>query len=88
MTGIPPFEPVCPAISMRLDEIPCNGKLLGFLASQPPCTVAMESCAGAHYWGREIAVLGHQVRLVPPIYVKPFVKRKSSTGQAAARADR
>ncbi len=37
--------------------------------------VAMEACAGAHYWGREIAALGHEVRLVPPIYVKPFVKR-------------
>ncbi len=53
-----------------------RGKLLGFLASQPPCTVAMEACASAHYWGREIAALGHEVRLVPPIYVKPFVKRQ------------
>ncbi|MYC90327.1 MAG: IS110 family transposase [Gemmatimonadetes bacterium] len=52
-----------------------RGKLLGFLASQPECTVAMEACASAHYWGREIAALGHEVRLVPPIYVKPFVKR-------------
>ncbi len=55
-----------------------RGKLLGFLASQPPCTVAMEACAGAHYWGREIAALGHEVRLVPPIYVKPFVKRQKN----------
>ena len=53
-----------------------RGKVLSFLASQPPCTVAMEACAGAHYWGREIAALGHEVRLVPPIYVKPFVKRQ------------
>ena len=35
----------------------------------------MEACAGAHHWGREIAELGHQAKLVPPIYVKPFVKR-------------
>ena len=35
----------------------------------------MEACASAHYWGQEIAALGHEVRLVPPIYVKPFVKR-------------
>jgi len=35
----------------------------------------MEACASAHYWGREIMALGHEVRLVPPIYVKPFVKR-------------
>ena len=51
------------------------GKLLSFLASQPPYAVAMEACASAHYWGRETAALGHEVRLVPPIYVKPFVKR-------------
>ena len=54
-----------------------RGKLLGFLASQPPCTVAMEACASAHYWGRETLAL-HEVRLVPPIYVKPFVKRSKN----------
>ena len=55
-----------------------RGKLLSFFASQPPCSVAMEACASAHYWGREIAALGHEVRLVPPIYVKPFVKRQKN----------
>ena len=55
-----------------------RGKLLSFLAAQPPCTVAMEACAGAHYWGREIVALGHEVKLVPPIYVKPFVKRQKN----------
>ena len=55
-----------------------RGKLLRFLASQPGCSVAMEACASAHYWGREIAALGHEVRLVPPIYVKPFVKRSKN----------
>ena len=55
-----------------------RGKLLSFLASQPKCTVAMEACAGAHYWGRQIVALGHEVRLVPPIYVKPFVKRSKN----------
>ena len=55
-----------------------RGRLLRFLASQPGCTVAMEACASAHYWGREIAALGHEVRLVPPIYVKPFVKRSKN----------
>ena len=62
-----------------------RGKLLGFLASQPSCTVAMEACASAHYWGREIMALGHEVRLVPPIYVKPFVKRhKNDAADAEA----
>ena len=50
-------------------------KLLYFLAALPRCVVAMEACASAHHWGREIMQLGHDVRLVPPIYVKPFVKR-------------
>ena len=52
-----------------------RGKVLSFLASQPRCLIAMEACAGAHYWGREIGKLGHEAKLVPPAYVKPFVKR-------------
>src|SRR3954468_1256558 len=51
-----------------------RGQLLAFLATLPPCTVAMEACASAHYWEREIAKLGHTVRLIAPAYVKPFVK--------------
>lgn len=38
----------------------------------------MEACAGSHHWGREIAKLGHTVRLIAPIYVKPFVKRQKN----------
>ena len=45
-----------------------------FLAGQLPTVAAMEACGSAHYWGREISALGHDVRLIPPIYVKPFVK--------------
>lgn len=60
-------------------------KLLDFLAAQPSCVVAMEACASAHYWGREIGRLGHEVRLVAPAYVKPFVKRqKNDTADAEA----
>ena len=55
-----------------------RGQLLKFLAIQPRCTVAMEACAGAHHWGREIGRLGHDVRLIAPIYVKPFVKRQKN----------
>ena len=60
-------------------------RFLSFLASQPPCVVAMEACATAHGWGREIERIGHTVRLIPPIYVKPFVKRqKNDTADAEA----
>ncbi|MDH3318013.1 MAG: IS110 family transposase [Gammaproteobacteria bacterium] len=55
-----------------------RAQLSVFLARQPACTVAMEACATAHYWGREITKLGHAVRLIPPIYVKPFVKRQKN----------
>ena len=62
-----------------------RGKVLEFLASQPGCQVAMEACAGAHYWGREIGDLGHTVRLIPPQYVKPYVKRgKNDAADAEA----
>ncbi len=55
-----------------------RAKLLGFFTAQPPCVVALEACAGSHYWGRELGALGHTVRLIPPAYVKPFVKRQKN----------
>jgi transposase len=55
-----------------------RGQVLEYFAMLPRCVVAMEACASAHYWGREIGRLGHDVRLVPPAYVKPFVKRQKN----------
>jgi transposase len=55
-----------------------RGQVLRFFAKQPPCLVGMEACATAHHWAREIASLGHQVRLMPPRYVKPYVKRNKN----------
>jgi transposase len=53
-------------------------QVLTFFAAQPRCTVAMEACGSAHHWAREIGRLGHGVRLIPPAYVKPFVKRQKN----------
>src|SRR5262245_3305913 len=60
-------------------------EVLAFFAKLAPCLVGMEACGSAHYWGREIAKLGHTVRLMPPKYVKAYVKRgKTDAGDAAA----
>lgn len=52
-----------------------RAEVLSFFDKLPTCLVGMEACGGSHYWAREIAALGHEVRLIPPAYVKPFVKR-------------
>ncbi len=53
-------------------------QMLPFFKKQPLCLVGMEACATSHHWGRESAALGHQVRLMPPRYVKPYVKRNKN----------
>jgi len=59
-----------------------------FMADQPACIVAMEACGSAYFWARLMEDLGHEVRLVPPIYVKPFVKRqKNDSADAEAIAE-
>ena len=55
-----------------------SNQVLPFLSEQPHCLVAMEACATAHDWAREIGKLGHATRLVPPQYVKPYVKRQKN----------
>lgn len=60
-------------------------QVLVFFAELSPCLVGMEACASAHYWARELQLLGHEVRLIPPQYVKPFVKtNKNDTSDAEA----
>jgi transposase len=51
-----------------------RGKVLAFFANLPPCLIGLEACGGAHYWARELTKLGHEVRLMPPQYVRPYVK--------------
>src|SRR5499425_2233885 len=60
-------------------------EVLAFFAKLPPCLVGMEACGSAHYWAREITKLGHTVKLMPPRYVKAYVKRgKTDAIDAAA----
>jgi transposase len=52
-----------------------RSQVLGFFAEIPPCLVGLEACATAHHWARELIALGHKARLMPPNYVKAYVKR-------------
>ena len=78
----------------RLHGCDANGKpvvrkqlsrrqLRSFVANLPPCLVAMEACASAHYWAREIEKLGHQVRLIAPKFVRPYVKANKNDASDA-----
>jgi transposase len=55
-----------------------RGAVLDVLGKLEPCLIGMEACATSHHWAREIAALGHDVRLIPPVYVKPYVKRQKN----------
>ena len=61
-----------------------RGKFLAFLSKLSSCLVVMEACGGAHHWGREITAMGHECKLIPPVYVKPFVKRQKNDQNDAA----
>ena len=52
-----------------------RAELIGFFRKRAPTVVALEACGGSHHWARKFAALGHEVRLIPPQYVKPYVKR-------------
>ncbi len=65
-----------------------RGQVIEFFAGIEPCLVGMEACSSAHYWARELQALGHEVKLVPPQYVKPFVKsQKNDAADAEAIAE-
>ena len=62
-----------------------RSRFLSFFEGQPPCLIGVEACSGAHHWGRQLQQMGHEVRLMPPSYVKPYVKRgKTDAADAAA----
>jgi transposase len=61
-----------------------RGQVMGFFAGLPRCLIGMEACATAHYWARELAALGHEVRLMPPQYVKAYVRRQKNDAADAA----
>jgi len=65
-----------------------RAQVLKFFATLPPCLVGMEACGSAHHWARELSAQGHQVRLIPPQYVRPFVKtNKHDAADAEAIAE-
>lgn len=63
-----------------------RGQLMAFFSRLEPCLIGMEACSGAHHWARELANLGHEVRLMPAASVKPYVRRgKTDRADAEAR---
>src|SRR5262245_38400131 len=55
-----------------------RARVVPFFSKLPPCVVGIEACGSGHHWAREIEALGHEVRLIPPAYVKPYVKRQKN----------
>ena len=62
-----------------------RAQVLEFFRKLPACLIGLEACGSAHHWAREIAACGHDVRMIPPIYVKAYVKR-GKTDAADAEA--
>ncbi len=73
------------ALPQKADASRTSVQMVPFFARLPSCLVGMEACGTSHYWARELIKLGHQVRLMPPAYVKPYVKR-GKTDAADAEA--
>ena len=60
-----------------------RSQLLSIIANFRPCLIGMEACSGAHYWARQFQAYGHEVRLIPPQYVKPYVKTNKNDANDA-----
>lgn len=61
-----------------------RGQVAAFFAKLPPALIGIEACGSAHYWGRTLRALGHQLRLIPAAYVRPFVQRNKNDARDAA----
>ena len=75
--GVDGAERVVVQRRLRRDQV------LSFFARHEPALIGLEACGSAHHWARELCALGHQVRLMPPAYVKPYVKRNKTMRGAA-----
>jgi transposase len=65
-----------------------RNQVLQFFTQLPPCRIGMEACASSHYWGRELRAIGHDVKLIPPQYVKPYLRgNKNDYNDARAIAE-
>jgi transposase len=73
---------VCGAVVIRKSIK--RSRLLEFFAALPRCLVGIEACPSAHHWGRELHKLGHSVKLMPPSYVKAYLKRSKNDANDAA----
>ncbi len=80
---------ISPSRSSRFTAVDAGGQVvirrqlkrrsvLAFFQKLPPCLVGIEACASSHHWSRELQALGHTVRLMPPAYVRPYVKRQKN----------
>lgn len=76
--GVDEHEQICCKKKLKRSQV------LKFFANRPSCLIGMEACGGSHYWARELAKLGHTVRLMSPQHVKPYIKGNKNDANDAA----